>query len=233
MQKGSFHDTNKQTHTMKKTLIILGIILIVIALPFMQIAKETLTAETEPVSVPQTSKSHKTGAVSEVCEGDVIFQTSKSQQSPLIQIATRSKITHCGIIVMRGGKPYVLETLKTLVLTPLDKFIARGEDGKYWIKRSSRENIKIKYAKYLGKPYDLAFKFDNGRFYCSELVYDIYQKQLGIELAEPRQVKDYLILFTDRLPKLKRAMKRRGISKEQYAIAPVDIFNSEYLESVD
>jgi hypothetical protein len=204
---------------MKKTLYILGIVLIVIALPFMQIAKETLTAETGPVS--------------EVREGDVIFQTSKSQQSPLIQIGTRSKITHCGIIVMRGGKPYVLETLKTLVLTPLEKFIARGEDGKYWIKRSSRENIKIKYAKYLGKPYDLAFKFDNGRFYCSELVYDIYQKQLGIELAEPRQVKDYLILFTDRLPKLKRAMKRRGISKEQYAIAPVDIFNSDYLESVD
>ena len=204
---------------MKKTLYILGIVLIVIALPFMQIAKETITAETGPVS--------------EVREGDVIFQTSKSQQSPLIQIGTRSKITHCGIIVMRGGKPYVLETLKTLVLTPLDKFIARGEDGKYWIKRSSRENIKIKYAKYLGKPYDLAFKFDNGRFYCSELVYDIYQKQLGIQLAEPRQVKDYLILFTDRLPKLKRAMKRRGISKEQYAIAPVDIFNSEYLESVD
>ena len=204
---------------MKKTLYILGIVLIVIALPFMQIAKETLTAETGPVS--------------EVREGDVIFQTSKSQQSPLIQIGTRSKITHCGIIVMRGGKPYVLETLKTLVLTPLDKFIARGEDGKYWIKRSKKENIKIKYAKYLGKPYDLAFKFDNGRFYCSELVYDIYQKQLGIQLAEPRQVKDYLILFTDRLPKLKRAMKRRGISKEQYAIAPVDIFNSNYLESVD
>ena len=204
---------------MKKTLYILGIVLLVIALPFMQIAKETLTAET--------------GAVGEVREGDVIFQTSKSQQSPLIQIGTRSKITHCGIIVMRGGKPYVLETLKTLVLTPLDKFIARGEDGKYWIKRSSKENIKIKYAKYLGRPYDLAFKFDNGRFYCSELVYDIYQKQLGIELAEPRQVKDYLILFTDRLPKLKRAMKRRGISKEQYAIAPVDIFNSDYLESVD
>lgn len=204
---------------MKKTLYILGIVLIVIALPFMQIVKETLTAETGPVS--------------EVREGDVIFQTSQSQQSPLIQIGTRSKITHCGIIVMRGGKPYVLETLKTLVLTPLDKFIARGEDGKYWIKRSSKENIKIKYAKYLGKPYDLSFKFDNGRFYCSELVYDIYQKQLGIQLAEPRQVKDYLILFTDRHPKLRRAMKRRGISKEQYAIAPVDIFNSEHLESVD
>ena len=204
---------------MKKTLYILGIVLILIALPFVQIAKETLTAETGPVS--------------EVREGDVIFQTSQSEQSPLIQIGTRSKISHCGIIVMRGGKPYVLETLRTLVLTPLDKFIARGEEGKYWIKRSKKENIKIRYSNYLGKRYDLAFKFDNGRYYCSELVYDIYKKQLGIELAEPRQVKDYLILFTDRLPKIKRAMKRRGISKKQYAIAPVDIFNSGHLESVD
>ena len=204
---------------MKKRLTFLGIIIIVIALPFMQIVKETLTAQT--------------GAVGEVREGDVIFQTSQSEQSPLIQIGTRSKISHCGIIVMRGGKPYVLETLRTLVLTPLDKFIARGEEGKYWIKRSKKENIKIRYSNYLGKRYDLAFKFDNGRYYCSELVYDIYKKQLGIELAEPRQVKDYLILFTDRLPKIKRAMKRRGISKEQYAIAPVDIFNSGHLESVD
>lgn len=213
---------------MKKTIYILGIILFAIALPFMQIIKETLTAESHPVG-----EVSKTKTQSEVCEGDVIFQTSKSQQSPLIQIGTRSKITHCGIIVIRRGKPYVLETQKTLVLTPLDKFIARGEDGKYWIKRSQKKNIKIKYSKYLGKPYDLAFKFDNGRFYCSELVYDIYKKQLGIELAEPKKVKDYLILFTDRLPKIKRAMKQRGINKEQFAIAPVDIFNSKYLEDVD
>lgn len=213
---------------MKKTIYILGIILLAIALSFMQIIKETLTAESHPVGEVSKTKSQ-----SEVCEGDVIFQTSKSQQSPLIQIATRSKITHCGIIVIRRGKPYVLETQKTLVLTPLDKFIARGEDGKYWIKRSQKKNIKIKYSKYLGKPYDLAFKFDNGRFYCSELVYDIYKKQLGIELAEPKKVKDYLILFSDRLPKIKRAMKQRGINKEQFAIAPVDIFNSKYLEDVD
>ena len=84
---------------------------------------------------------------------------------------------------MKNGKPYVLETLKTLVVTPLDKFIARGEGGKYWLKRSNKENIKFKYGSYLGKPYDLAFKFDNGKFYCSELIYDIYKNQLGIELC--------------------------------------------------
>ena len=203
---------------MKKTLFVLSFFIAIIVLPFGSMFTETITAQPEPFE--------------EVKEGDVIFQTSQSQQSPLIQIATRSKISHCGIIVMKNGKPYVLETLKTLVVTPLDKFIARGEGGKYWLKRSNKENIKIKYGSYLGKPYDLAFKFDNGKFYCSELIYDIYKNQLGIELCEPKKVSDYLILGTDKLPQIEKAMKKRGITKEQYAVAPVDIFESDYLEDV-
>lgn len=204
---------------MKKTLMIIGILLLIIALPFSSMVMETMTAQTDPIK--------------EVREGDVIFQTSQSQQSPLIQIATRSKISHCGIIVMKDGEPYVLETLKTLVITPLDKFIARGKGGRYWLKRSNIENIKIKYDSYLGKPYDLAFKFDNDKFYCSELIYDIYKNQLGIELCEPKKVSDYLILGTDKLPMIEKAMKKRGITKEQYAVAPVDVFESDYLEDVN
>ena len=203
---------------MKKRLFVLGIIIVILILPFGSMLTETITAQSEPIE--------------EVREGDVIFQTSQSQQSPLIQIATRSKISHCGIIVMKNGKPYVLETLKTLVVTPLDKFIARGEGGKYWLKRSNKENIKIKYGSYLGKPYDLAFKFDNGKFYCSELIYDIYKNQLGIELCEPKKVSDYFILGIDKVPQIEKAMKKRGIAKLQYAVAPVDIFESDYLEDV-
>ena len=44
---------------------------------------------------------------------------------------------------------------------------------------------------------------------------------------------DYLIIGTDKLPKIEKAMKKRGITKEQYAVAPVDIFNSEHLNGVD
>lgn len=203
---------------MKKTFIIIGVLVCIVVLPFRSMLMEALTARTERIEVAK--------------EGDVIFQTSQSQQSPLIQIGTRSKITHCGIIVMRNGKPYVLETLQTLQLTPLDKFIARGKDGKYWLKRSEKENIKIKYDNYLGKPYDLAFKFDNGKFYCSELIYDIYLNQLGIELCKPKTIGDYLILGTNHLPKIQNAMNKRDIAMEQYAVAPVDVFYSEYLNSV-
>lgn len=203
---------------MKKTFMILGIILLLIALPFGSMVTESLSSQTEPIK--------------DIREGDVIFQTSQSQQSPLIQIATQSTISHCGIIIIKDGKPYVLETLKTLVLTPLDKFIARGKDGKYWLKRSNKENIKIKYGSYLGKPYDLAFKFDNDKFYCSELIYDIYKNQLGIELCKPKKVSDYLILGTGKIPQIEKAMKKRGIAKDQYAVAPVDVFESVYLKDV-
>ena len=54
-----------------------------------------------------------------------------------------------------------------------------------------------------------------------------------IELREPKKVGDYLILGTGKLPKIEKAMNKRGITKEQYAVAPVDIFNSKHLNSID
>ena len=200
---------------MKKAIIVIGILACIVALPFRSMLMEAITASTAPIK--------------DVREGDVIFQTSLSQQSPLIQIGTRSKITHCGIVVMIDGAPYVLETLSTLVVTPLDKFVARGKNGKYWLKRPKKENIKIKYGSYLGRPYDLAFKLDNDKFYCSELIYDIYLKQLGIELCKLKTVDDYLILGTNRLPQIQSAMNKRGITMEQYVVAPVDVFRSKEL----
>lgn len=202
----------------KIVFMVIGIMLACVAFLFRSWLIEPLSAQDTPIT--------------DVREGDVIFQTSQSSQSPLIQIGTRSHITHCGIVVIKEGKPYVLETLKTLVLTPLDKFIARGKEGKYWLKRSDKENIKIEYAHYLGKPYDLAFSFDNDIYYCSELVYDIYKKQLGIELCKPKKIDDYLILCTEKLPIIKKEMQRRGIKKEEYAVAPVDVFRSDKLRRV-
>ena len=203
---------------LKIVFTVFGVVVASAALLFHSWLIEPLSAQDVPIT--------------DVREGDVIFQTSQSSQSPLIQIGTRSHITHCGIVVMKEGKPYVLETLKTLVLTPLDKFVARGKDGKYWLKRSDKENIKIEYAHYLGKTYDSAFSFNNDIYYCSELVYHIYLNQLGIELCKPKQVDDYLILCTDKIPQIESTMKRRGIIKEQYVVAPVDIFESDYLFSV-
>ena len=36
-------------------------------------------------------------------EGDVIFHASDSRQAPRLRLATASPITHCGIVIEKGG----------------------------------------------------------------------------------------------------------------------------------
>ena len=75
----------------------------------------------------------------------------------------------------------MLEASNVVKLTPLKKWISRGKFGKYKRRRVLNKPVKIRYAKYLGKKYDLAFKFNNNKYYCSELIYDIYKDQFGIQ----------------------------------------------------
>ena len=84
--------------TMKilKKILLVGFILCVVVYPLRSMDVEVVIATKAPIGDER--------------EGDVIFQTSLSQQSPLIKIGTRSIITHCGVVVMKGDKPYVLET---------------------------------------------------------------------------------------------------------------------------
>lgn len=162
----------------------------------------------------------------EVHEGDVIFQTSKSRQSPLIAAATLSPITHCGVIVMKNGKPYVLEAGGIVKLTPLDRFIDRGLWGMYWVKHPEQgdANMKLKYRNVLGTPYDLAFDMNNRKYYCGELVYDLYLKQYNTQLCEPTPIGSRLTWG------MGDEMKRRGMDLKSLAVSPKDIFFSSHLD---
>lgn len=157
-------------------------------------------------------------------EGDIVFQTSTSQQAPLIIAATHSPWSHCGIIIEKADGLYVLEAVSTVKLTPYDQWVKRGKGGIVKVKRYTDESIKTKYKKYLGQPYDTAFKFGNDKWYCSELVYDIYKKQLGVELCEPRPVSDYSIKGAE------QELKKRGITKSQLVVAPCDLYDSKQLK---
>ena len=159
-------------------------------------------------------------------EGDIIFHTSKSKQSPLIQYATMSTLSHCGIIVENKEELYVLEASGTLRLTPLDQFINRGKGKQWWAKRVIDDPIKIKYKNLLGRKYDLSFKKDNNLFYCSELIYHIYKTQFNIELCEYRKVSDYDLVG------LKSKLKKRGINVNQLVVAPIDIYNSKKAHNI-
>lgn len=156
-------------------------------------------------------------------EGDIVFQISKSKQSPFIQLATKSLYSHCGIVVKKNNQFYVLEASNVVKLTPLNKWINKGRFGHCRVYTVLDKPIKIHYNQYLGQRYDTSFKFNNGKMYCSELVYDIYLKQFGIQLCKPRKVSEYGIAGLNKL------LKKRGISKTQLVVAPSDLIKSKYL----
>ncbi len=150
-------------------------------------------------------------------EGDIVFQISKSKQSPYIQLATASVWSHCGIVIEKGRELYVLEASNVVKLTPLYDWIDKGRYGTIKTRRVIDKPVKIQYRKYLGRPYDLAFRLDNNKMYCSELVYTIYKEQFGIELCKPRKVSSYHTIG------LSKMMKKRGISPNQLVVAPSDL----------
>lgn len=170
--------------------------------------------------------SHSAPPSNELKEGDIVFQTSKSSQSKYIMLATKSQWSHCGIIIEKSDGLYVFEAISTVSLTPYQEWVNRGRGKRVGVKRYTDKPVKIKYRKYLRKPYDLAFKFNNGKWYCSELIYDVYKKQLGVELCKPRPVSDYVILGLDKV------LKKRGINKDQLVVAPSDLYESELLSEL-
>lgn len=161
-------------------------------------------------------------------DGDIIFQSSKSFQSTAIKIGTVSKYSHCGIIVMRNDKPYVLEAHKGVELTPLNKWIDRGVLCNHYKIMRLKDSKKLKVNYTLGIPYDLDFRFNNGKYYCSELVWDIY-KDNNIDLCSPKQLKEYHFL---NVPLVKKKIKERGFTLEQSVVAPSDLVKSNKLKTV-
>lgn len=161
--------------------------------------------------------------VADIQEGDVVFIESQSSQSPYIKVGTMSKWTHCGVVVNTPQGMKVLEASKTVRLTPFAKFIGSAKNENWMVKRPKRKLPEpISYSKYLGMPYDLEFKFNNGKMYCSELVWLIYQDQ-GIELCKPRKVSSFICT---RIPRVKKLMLKRHISMDQTAVAPVDLYKA-------
>lgn len=177
----------------------------------------------------------------DIHNGDLIFQTSTSSQSKAIQLATGSRYSHCGIIYKEGKHFFVFEAVQPVKRTPLDKWIARGKDGHYVIKRlknadkiltpATLQKMKKVGDSFTGKNYDLTFEWSDDKIYCSELIWKIYQRATGIEIGKLEHLKDFDL--TSKIVKDK--MKERygnNIPKEEIVISPKAIFESDLLITV-
>ena len=169
------------------------------------------------------------------------FPTSLSGQSKAIQLATKSKYSHCGLIYKDGNDFYVFEAVQPVKLTPLGKWIASGQDGKYVIKRLINADqvltpaalIKMKQVgkQFIGKNYDLTFEWSDDKIYCSELIWKIYKRSTGIEIGKLEKLSDFDL--TNEAVK-KKMNERYGdkIPTEEIVISPASILDSELLTTV-
>lgn len=173
--------------------------------------------------------------------GDIIFQTSLSTQSKAIQLATKSKYSHCGLIYKNGENYFVFEAVQPVKLTPLDKWIKRGKDEKYIIKRLKNADkiltpdklVKMRKMgdQFIGKNYDLTFEWSDDKIYCSELIWKIYKRSTGLEIGKLQKLKDFDL--TDDLVKSK--LKERfgdNIPMNEIVISPVAIYDSKLLRTI-
>lgn len=177
----------------------------------------------------------------EIKDGDIIFQTSKSEQSKPIQIATKSIYSHCGIIYKKGNDLFVYEAVGPVKLTPFKQWIARGKNNSYVIKRLKNSEKLItpdvlskmkKVGDQLkGKPYDTTFEWSDNKIYCSELVWKIYQRGAGIEIGKLQRLKEFDLSNAI----VKAIMKKRYRGKipiDEIVISPGSLFDSELLITV-
>jgi len=174
-------------------------------------------------------------------DGDIIFQSSTSQQSKAIEIATNSPYSHCGIVFYENGEAYVYEAVQPVGKRSLEDWIASGVDGKYKIKRlkdkSKLTPEKLKEMRnysltHFGKNYDGYFNWSDKEMYCSELVWKIYKVNLDVSLAKPLPLKEFNI---DAVEVRKVMQKRYGnqIPYDELMISPAQIFQSPLLEDVE
>jgi hypothetical protein len=171
-------------------------------------------------------------------DGDLIFQTSRSGQSLAVQRATHSPWSHMGVVLMRGGKPFVLEASATVRYTPLDQWAAHGDGGTYAIRRLKQPlttaqigKLRDAAGKYKGRPYDLYFEWSDERIYCSELAWKLYRDALGIEIGVRQQLRE----FDLEDPVVKAKLRERygdHVPLKEPVISPAAMYDSALLETI-
>jgi len=175
-------------------------------------------------------------------EGDIIFQSSQSAQCKAVKLATHSEYSHVGMITYRNNKPYVLEAVEPVRLTPLASWIAHGDGGHYTVMRLKKRDAEITDAeietsktiasKMLGVHYDIYFNWGDDQLYCSELVWKVYKRAYGVELCPLRKIKDFDLTS----PQVQAIMKQRygeNPPLEEDVVAPSDLSNAVMLYTVE
>ena len=198
-------------------------------------------ARSVPEDTKEIRKFRKRNEFGNLQTGDIIFQTSQSDQSKAIQSATHSRYSHMGIIYVTGSEYAVFKAVQPVKLTTLDQWINRGKGRHYVVKRLAAATrvltpetitrLKHTSEKYKGKDYDLYFEWSDDKIYCSELVWKIYKEVTGIEIGALQKLKDFDLTSEPVKAKMKERFGNHIPLKEN-VISPSAMFESNKLVTV-
>ena len=137
----------------------------------------------------------------ELRTGDLLFQVGReSAMSGAIAAATGDEaplpFTHVGIAVCCPGADSVLEATSPggVRMTALNEFLdksARTNDRPLVVAMRLKDTAGTAAAvaqarTYIGQPYDYSYRPDNGKIYCSELVWESYHTPCGVRIFPAR-----------------------------------------------
>lgn len=126
--------------------------------------------------------------------GDLVFQVSAgSEMGEAITDATAKSDSisydHVGIVCVEDGKTFVIEATpkQGVVLTAWEDFTEQADGMVMRLRQPCDMEKTIARAKsHLGEAYDWSYLPDNGKMYCSELVYESYRAADGKPLFTAR-----------------------------------------------
>lgn len=133
--------------------------------------------------------------------GDLLFQVGReSEMTGAISDATTAQgvldFSHVAIVVCAGGADSIIEasTQRGVRTITLDDFLSAsaqidGCPGVVAMRMRDTTGVAtavIRAREFLGQPYDYSYRPDNGKIYCSELVWESYLAADGSHLLTSR-----------------------------------------------
>lgn len=177
-------------------------------------------------------------------KGDFIFQNLHCGSLCDAINAVTSEVqsfnfNHMGLVVFEGEKTFVIEASGTAVRkVSLEEFLSKSKEPHYVGRLTEQHQRLIDKAivfaeKQLGVPYDDAFIYDNGKYYCSELIYDAFKEaQGGSPLFKLEPMSFSHPVSNEILPEWLAYYENLGIQVPEGELGcnPAGMANSEYVK---
>jgi uncharacterized protein YycO len=126
----------------------------------------------------------------------------------------------------------LLSALLCLAAAPADAALKDGDIVFHTSRSAQSLAVQRATGDYEGRPYDLTFEWSDQRIYCSELVWKLYQRALGVRIGELQKIRSFNLGD----PAVRAKMRERygdKVPMDEPVISPVAMFESPLLTTVE